>query len=82
MMTTITTLAALVPVLLATGRGADVARAMAIPVFGGMLAEPISSFVVPTLYCAYLEIKMRFGFEDPLWAGGEQSPEEEMMKVA
>ena len=55
---------------------------MAIPVFGGMLAEPITSFVVPTLYCAYLEIKMRFGFEDPLWAGSEKSPEEEMMKVA
>jgi Cu(I)/Ag(I) efflux system membrane protein CusA/SilA len=59
MMTTITTLAALLPVLLATGRGADVARSMAIPVFGGMLAEPFTSFIVPTLYCAYLELKMR-----------------------
>ena len=82
MMTTITTLAALVPVLLGTGRGADVARAMAIPIFGGMLAEPITSFIVPTLYCAYLEIKMRFGFEDPLWAGSEKPPEQEMVKVA
>ncbi|QEG41842.1 efflux RND transporter permease subunit [Roseimaritima ulvae] len=59
MMTTVTTLAALLPVLLATGRGADVARAMAIPVFGGMLAEPFTSFIVPTLYCGYLELKMR-----------------------
>jgi Cu(I)/Ag(I) efflux system membrane protein CusA/SilA len=67
MMTTVTTLAALVPVLIATGRGADVARAMAIPVFGGMLAEPFTSFIVPTLYCGYLELKMRFGFKDELF---------------
>jgi Cu(I)/Ag(I) efflux system membrane protein CusA/SilA len=72
MMTTVTTLAALIPVLLATGRGADVARAMAIPVFGGMLAEPVTSFIVPTLYSAYLEFKMRFGFSDPLWEGTEE----------
>ncbi len=82
MMTTITTLAALTPVLLATGRGADVARAMAIPVFGGMLAEPFTSFIVPTLYSAYLEFKMRFGFKDPLWEGTEEMPEEELMSAA
>jgi Cu(I)/Ag(I) efflux system membrane protein CusA/SilA len=74
MMTTVTTLAALIPVLIATGRGADVARAMAIPVFGGMLAEPFTSFIVPTLYSAYLELKMRFGFSDPLWEGTEEMP--------
>ncbi|MCC7336018.1 MAG: efflux RND transporter permease subunit [Pirellulaceae bacterium] len=74
MMTTVTTLAALLPVLIATGRGADVARAMAIPVFGGMLAEPFTSFIVPTLYSAYLEFKMRFGFSDPLWEGTEEMP--------
>jgi Cu(I)/Ag(I) efflux system membrane protein CusA/SilA len=82
MMTTVTTLAALIPVLIATGRGADVARAMAIPVFGGMLAEPFTSFIVPTLYSAYLEFKMRFGLSDPLWVGGEEIPEEELMKAA
>jgi Cu(I)/Ag(I) efflux system membrane protein CusA/SilA len=82
MMTTVTTLAALVPVLLATGRGADVARAMAIPVFGGMLAEPFTSFIVPTLYCAYLEFKMRFGFKDSLWDGTDEMPEEELMRAA
>ena len=69
MMTTVTTLAALIPVMIATGRGADVARAMAIPVFGGMLAEPFTSFIVPTLYCGYLELKMRFGLQDELWQG-------------
>ena len=83
-MTTVTTLAALVPVLIATGRGADVARAMAIPVFGGMLAEPFTSFIVPTLYSAYLETKMRFGFSDPLWDGTEEMPvtEEEELRHA
>ena len=51
-MTTVTTLVALLPVLLSTGRGADVARAMALPVFGGMLIEPFTTFIVPTLYSA------------------------------
>jgi Cu(I)/Ag(I) efflux system membrane protein CusA/SilA len=60
-MTTVTTLAARVPVLVATGRGADVARAMALPVFGGMLIEPFTSFIVPTMYCGYMELTMRFG---------------------
>ena len=81
MMTTVTTLAALIPVLLATGRGADVARAMAIPVFGGMLAEPFTSFIVPTLYCGYLELKMRFGLQDELWKGVEKMPNEGLMEV-
>ena len=61
LMTTVTTLVALLPVLLSDGRGADVARAMAIPVFGGMLIEPFSSFVVPTVYCAIAEFKMKMG---------------------
>ena len=73
-MTTVTTLVALVPVMLSDGRAADVARVMALPVFGGMLAEPLTSFIVPTLYCAYLEAKMRLGFADPLWDGDEEIP--------
>lgn len=72
MMTTITTLVALVPVLISTGRGADVARAMALPIFGGMLIEPFTTFIVPTLYSAYVEFKMRAGLQDEYWAeGGE-----------
>ena len=57
LMTTFTTLIALLPVLYATGRGADVARAMAIPVFGGMVVELLTLFVVPVVYCGYLEMK-------------------------
>ena len=67
-MTTITTLAALLPVLMSTGRGADVARAMALPVFGGMLIEPFTTFIVPTVYCAYMELKMHAGFQDQVWS--------------
>lgn len=64
MMTTITTLVALIPVLVSSGRGADVARAMAWPVLGGMLVEPFASFIVPTIYCAYLESRWHAGFRD------------------
>ena len=67
-MTTVTTLVALLPVLISTGRGADVARAMALPVFGGMLIEPLTSFIVPTMYCGYLEFKMRLGLKDQHFA--------------
>ena len=64
LMTTFTTVIALLPVLVATGRGADVARAMAIPVFGGMLVELITLFVVPVVYCGFLEFKMNAGLHD------------------
>lgn len=74
-MTTVTTIAALIPVLLSTGRGADVARAMALPVFGGMLIEPFTTFVVPTIYCWYLEIKLKAGLSDSLL---EMSSDEEV----
>jgi Cu(I)/Ag(I) efflux system membrane protein CusA/SilA len=77
MMTTVTTLAALVPVIVSTGRGADVARAMAWPVLGGMLVEPFASFIVPTLYCAFLEFKMRAGFRDEIW----DEPESESAQI-
>ncbi len=73
-MTTVTTIVALIPVLLSTGRGADVAKAMALPVFGGMMIEPFTTFVVPTIYCWYLELKLRAGLSDSLL---EMSLEEE-----
>lgn len=76
-MTTVTTLVALVPVLVSAGRGADVARAMALPVFGGMLVEPFTTFIVPTLYCAYMEFKMRAGLHDEFWQGTEDAGQPE-----
>ncbi len=65
-MTTLTTIFALLPVLMSSGRGADVARAMALPVFGGMLIEPFTTFIVPAVYCGYMEFKMRLGIKDQL----------------
>jgi copper/silver efflux system protein len=65
-MTTVTTLVALVPILVSDGKGADVAKAMAIPIMGGMLVEPFATFVVPTLYCWYLEWISRLGLEPSL----------------
>jgi copper/silver efflux system protein len=61
LMTAFTTFAALLPVMLATGRGSDVARAMALPVFFGMFVELVSLFVVPVLYCGYMEMKLNIG---------------------
>ena len=71
-MTTVTTLVALLPVMISTGRGSDVARAMALPVFGGMLVEPFTSFIVPTMYCGYMELKLRMGFSDQLLSASEE----------
>ncbi len=57
MMTTATTLLALLPVLTSTGRGSDVMVPMAIPTFGGMTFAVLTVFVVPTLYCWIEELK-------------------------
>jgi Cu(I)/Ag(I) efflux system membrane protein CusA/SilA len=59
MMTTATTLLALVPVLTSTGRGSDIMIPMAIPSVGGMILEITTVFLVPTLYCWWAERKLR-----------------------
>ena len=51
LMTTATTMLALLPVLTSTGRGSDIMAPMAIPIFGGMMIEILTMFVVPVLYC-------------------------------
>ena len=60
MMTTATTLLALLPVLSATGRGADIMLPMAIPVFGGMSLQIITMFTVPVLYALWEETKQKW----------------------
>ena len=77
LMTTATTVLALIPVLLSDGRGADVARAMALPVFGGMTVELVTLFVVPVLFCGFKEFKLRAGLHDRHWAGTEETPAED-----
>ncbi|YCM44603.1 efflux RND transporter permease subunit [Verrucomicrobiaceae bacterium 227] len=56
LMTTATTLLALLPVLTSTGRGSDLMVPMAIPIFGGMLIELLTMFVVPVLFCLMKEL--------------------------
>ena len=50
LMTTATTILALLPVLTSTGRGADVMIPMAIPSFGGMTVQILTMLVVPTIW--------------------------------
>ena len=58
LMTTATTILALLPVLTSSGRGADVMIPMAIPTFGGMVIAVITLFVVPLLYAAIEEARL------------------------
>lgn len=64
LMTTFTTLAALLPVLLTTGRGSDVMTPMALPVFGGMFVALVTILVVPTCYCAIKQAKWKLNLPD------------------
>lgn len=51
LMTSATTVLALIPVLTSNGRGSDVMVPMALPTFGGMLVVLLTIFATPTLYC-------------------------------
>jgi len=57
LMTTATTILALIPVLTSTGRGSDIMVPMAIPVFGGMTIQILTMLVVPVLYSFVKESK-------------------------
>ena len=59
MMTTATTILALIPILTSTGRGSDVMVPMAIPSFGGMVFAILTTFVVPILYTALAERRLK-----------------------
>ena len=59
LMTTATTILALLPVLTSTGRGSDIMIPMAIPSFGGMLIALITLFVVPVLYSWKAEAQLK-----------------------
>jgi Cu(I)/Ag(I) efflux system membrane protein CusA/SilA len=61
LMTTATTILALLPILTSTGRGSDVMVPMAIPSFGGMTIEVLTMLVVPVLHCAVEEFKLKAG---------------------
>lgn len=58
LMTSATTILALLPILTATGKGSDIMIPMAIPCLGGMLMSIITLFVMPLLFCWQKEIAL------------------------
>ncbi|QXP67194.1 efflux RND transporter permease subunit [Polaribacter sp. AHE13PA] len=59
LMTTVTTILALLPVLTSTGKGSDIMIPMAIPIFGGMVIDITSYFIVPVLYSWREEVLLK-----------------------
>ncbi|MGB1219505.1 MAG: efflux RND transporter permease subunit [Flavobacteriales bacterium] len=59
LMTSATTLLALLPVLTSSGKGSSIMIPMAIPSFGGMMLALISLFVVPILYSWKAELNLK-----------------------
>ncbi len=58
LMTTVTTILALLPILTSTGKGSDIMIPMAIPIFGGMIIDITSYFLVPVLYSWRAEARL------------------------
>ncbi len=67
MMTTATTILALLPVLTSTGRGSDIMLPMAIPSFGGMALQVLTMFTVPVLWALWRETRWRW--RNGKWSG-------------
>ena len=59
LMTTVTTVLALLPVMTSTGRGSDIMIPMAIPIFGGMIIDITSYFIVPVLFSWNKEFQLK-----------------------
>ena len=75
MMTTATTLLALVPIFTSTGKGSDIMIPMAIPALGGMILEVTTVFIVPTLYCWWKERKLNLMAKETPLATSQTSDE-------
>jgi copper/silver efflux system protein len=59
MLTAATTIIALIPVLTSQGKGSDIMGPMSIPLFGGMLIQVMTMFIVPVLYSMWREGKIK-----------------------
>jgi len=59
MMTAAVAIIALLPVLSSTGKGADIMVPMAIPIFGGMVIQIMTIFVVPVLQAIWRESEVK-----------------------
>jgi Cu(I)/Ag(I) efflux system membrane protein CusA/SilA len=73
LMTTATTILALIPILTSTGRGSDIMVPMALPSFGGMCVAIVSLFIVPVLYSIMQEARLGKLNPPMLPAGGKAS---------
>jgi len=58
-LTTATTIIALIPVLTSQGKGSDIMGPMSIPLFGGMIIEVMTMFIMPVLYSMWQEGKVK-----------------------
>jgi Cu(I)/Ag(I) efflux system membrane protein CusA/SilA len=59
-MTTMTTILALIPVMLLTGTGSEIMKPMASPTIGGLLTATLSNLIlVPALYCWLKERQLK-----------------------
>jgi Cu(I)/Ag(I) efflux system membrane protein CusA/SilA len=74
LMTTTTTVLALMPVITSTGRGADVMIPMALPSFWGMTLELMTLFTVPVSYCLLKEWLWRLGYRKGHFNEQEEAP--------
>jgi Cu(I)/Ag(I) efflux system membrane protein CusA/SilA len=80
MMTVATTFFALLPILWATGTGADVMRRIAAPMVGGVLTSFIGELIVyPALYFIWRSLKLKKG---PLFPAGGEMVNSEAAAVA
>jgi Cu(I)/Ag(I) efflux system membrane protein CusA/SilA len=60
MMTTVTTIIALMPVMLSTGTGSEIMKPMASPTVGGLVTATLSNLIlVPVLYCWIKEKQLK-----------------------
>lgn len=58
-MTTVTTVAALLPIMWSSSQGSEVIKPMAIPTLGGLITLILSLLVVPTLFSYYEKYKIK-----------------------
>jgi Cu(I)/Ag(I) efflux system membrane protein CusA/SilA len=60
MMTTMTTIIALMPIMLSTGTGSEIMKPMASPTVGGLITATLSNLIlVPALYCWTKESRLK-----------------------
>lgn len=75
MMTAAVAIIALLPVLSSTGKGSDIMVPMAIPIFGGMVIQIMTIFVVPVLQAIWRENAVKDNSKPILLPEGEELDE-------